>query len=233
MTTTCQSWCTFRVEKGERKLRRSCAHPRAGASRHRARPVPVSDWPVVPSRAFRWRSSLLFSPSDISLFRRVPRRLLDHYLFHLLRSLRSDILYPIPSSSNSSIVTNRARHRLDENTAEGNLSGSGMLLATFPRARELNITRVNLFWREGVELLLDRVFPLLALPTLFPSPFLSKIASLSSVYTGFSYRFSAASPPCAIYRHRLDLFSQIDSCQRKANSRPGPSRTHSLPFTRS
>lgn len=43
-------------------MRRSCAHPRAGASRRRARPAPVPDWPVVPSRASRWPPSSLSSP---------------------------------------------------------------------------------------------------------------------------------------------------------------------------
>lgn len=57
------------ARKGEGKLRRSCAHPRAGASRRRARPAPVPDWPVVPSRASRWPPSSLPSPFLSSLFR--------------------------------------------------------------------------------------------------------------------------------------------------------------------
>lgn len=57
------------ARKGEGKLRRSCAHPRAGASRRRARPAPVPDWPVVPSRASRWPPSSLSSPLLFSLFR--------------------------------------------------------------------------------------------------------------------------------------------------------------------
>lgn len=48
---------TQRTEVREEKLRRSCAHPRAGASPRRAKPEPVPDSPVVRSRA-----SWLFVP---------------------------------------------------------------------------------------------------------------------------------------------------------------------------
>lgn len=77
-----------------------------------------------------------------------------------------------------------------------------------------------------------------SLPSLYISislslPLVQTRVSLSSVYIGFSYRFSAGPPPRGHTSAYADFFSRVDSCRKgQLAPRSSPSRTRSLPFTR-
>lgn len=139
-----------RDEREKGKLRRSYTHPRAGASRHLARPVPVPDWSVVRSRAFRRSSSSSSSSSYPRSARNrlpvsSPRRVLRAPLCPLLSSSpsthsqpRRHLIRPLRGVRYSSLVAARARYaaRLEDSTRFGRkLSSGGRNATTFPGAR--------------------------------------------------------------------------------------------------
>lgn len=196
------------ARKGEGKLRRSCAHPRAGASRRRARPAPVPDWPVVPSRASRWPPSSLSSPrcsgSPIPSSRwashGAPCPLASPPFF--LSAHLSDT-YPVASS--------RRTRRSSRGTPEiggGKISrrADNATRGDFPLRERLKLRESgSLGARESSR------YSIACFPPLVYRLCLSFSLDPPRLFiTSFSYRFSAGSPPRAIRRHlsvSLDFFS--------------------------
>jgi len=190
------------ARKGEGKLRRSCAHPRAGASRRRARPAPVPDWPVVPSRASRWPPSSLSSPLLSSLFRLadtvVPlsftrRPLSTRFSTFFFISAHLSDTYPVASS--------RRTRRSSRGTPE---IGGGKI-----SRRADNATRGDFPLRERLKLRESESlgaressrYSIACFPLSFTVSVSLSLSILLVCLLRFSYRFSAGSPPRAIRRH--------------------------------
>lgn len=212
------------VEKGERKLRRSCAHPRAGASRHRARLVYVSDWPAVQSRAFR-SSSLFSSPSDTNIVAPPSSTAPPvHCLFHLLITLRSDLdtyLVEFKFVDRRESRTTSIGWRCLRSAEGKSQRARNATRDDFPqRERLIPRERISL-GREGDELLSDRVFPLLASHS-FYLPFSRRWLTLLCLHRVFLSVLSCF-PTLRYISTNARLF--LPNRLVPVNSHPGPSRT--------
>lgn len=90
---------------------------------------------------------------------------------------------------------------------------------------------MNLFWREGVELLLDRVFPLLASHS-FCLPFSQRWPHSPLFTPGSLIGILSCFPTLRYISTYGGFFFPKSTRARKINSRRGPWRICSLPFTR-
>lgn len=147
------------------------------------------------------------SDIDIVVPSRVSRRSLSTVLFFFHLAL-TPTRYSFNSVNSFKLVDRRESRTLSIGQRMPKIGGRNILASQqryspddFSQRererREINITRVNLFWRDQFALLLDRarVPPPPSFPVpLFLSPFLSEMVSLSFVYTGFSSRFLSCFP---------------------------------------
>ena len=111
------------------------------------------------------------------------------------------------------------------------LNGSRMLLAMIPPSEMLIPSEWISFGARESNYYSIACFPF-SLPTLSVSLSLKDGLTLLCLHQVLLSGFSAASPPYAIYRHTVDFFSPKSTRARKVNSRRGPWRIRSLPFTR-